>query len=100
MSDELLDEAGVAAALEELDGWERDGDTIVRSVEAPTFLSGIELVAAVGHRAEEADHHPDIDIRWRTVRFALSTHSAGGLTEKDMAMARQIDAEARRLVSE
>jgi 4a-hydroxytetrahydrobiopterin dehydratase len=48
-------------------------------------------VMAVGQLAEAADHHPDIDIRWRTLSFRLSTHSAGGLTEKDFALAREID---------
>ena len=59
---------------------------------AETFLDGIRLVAEVAHLAEQADHHPDIDIRWRTVTFRLSTHSAGGVTEKDIALARQINA--------
>lgn len=47
---------------------------------------------AVGRLAEEADHHPDIDIRWRTVRLALVTHDAGGITELDLALARAVDA--------
>ncbi len=58
----------------------------------PGFLDGIEAVRRVAERAEAADHHPDIDIRWRTVTFVLVTHSEGGITDKDVAMAREIDA--------
>ena len=63
----------------------------MRSVEAGSFLEGIELVRRVAEAAEASDHHPDIDIRWRTVTFRLSTHSEGGLTDKDLVMAGTID---------
>ena len=56
------------------------------------FPAALDFVVAVGNLAEEADHHPDIDIRWRTVRLALVTHDAGGITELDFALARAIDA--------
>ena len=56
-----------------------------------SFLDGIEAVSQVAQLAERADHHPDIDIRWRTVTFALATHSEGGITEKDLQLAREID---------
>ncbi len=76
-------------------GWERvGGDTLRRSVEAESFLDGIDLVRRVADVAEERDHHPDIDIRWRTVTFALSTHSAGGITTADLHLAEAIDAQA------
>ena len=81
----------VATALAHLSGWSGDVEGIERSVTAATFLDGIRLVAEVAHVAEQADHHPDIDIRWRTVTFRLSTHSAGGVTEKDITLARQIN---------
>jgi 4a-hydroxytetrahydrobiopterin dehydratase len=71
-------------------GWERSGDEIRRSVECASFPAAIDLVRKVADVAEERDHHPDIDIRWRTVRFALSTHSDGGLTQKDLDLAEQI----------
>ncbi|MFC4125566.1 4a-hydroxytetrahydrobiopterin dehydratase [Nocardia rhizosphaerae] len=87
----LLADPEITIALATLPEWSRDGDAITRTVEAPSFLDGIELVRKVAHAAEEADHHPDIDIRWRTVRFTLSTHSAGGLTALDTAMAHHID---------
>ena len=57
-----------------------------------SFLDGIDGVRRIAELAERADHHPDIDIRWRTVNLALSTHSAGGITEQDVALAREIDA--------
>lgn len=65
----------------DLPDWTRDDDTIRASFEAPDFLGGIALVQEVAAAAETMDHHPDIDIRWRTVAFALSTHSEGGLTQ-------------------
>lgn len=87
----VLTDDEVDAALPGLDGWERSGGALRRSVTFGSFLDGIEAVRRVADRAEQKDHHPDIDIRWRTVTFALVTHSAGGVTEKDVAMAREID---------
>jgi len=87
----LLDEDALGRELAGVPAWTRDGDSIRRVVEAASFPAAIDLVVAVGRLAEEADHHPDIDIRWRTVTFVLSTHSAGGLTEQDVALARAID---------
>jgi 4a-hydroxytetrahydrobiopterin dehydratase len=75
----------------ELSGWQRVGDSLERSVEAESFPAGIDLVRRVAGAAEEADHHPDIDIRWRTLTFRLSTHSEGGLTAKDLELAATID---------
>ena len=82
-----LTDAEVTAALAGLPGWARDGDVIAKTYELATFPKAIDFVVAVGERAEAADHHPDIDIRWRKVRLALTTHDAGGLTEKDVALA-------------
>jgi 4a-hydroxytetrahydrobiopterin dehydratase len=87
----LLDDDSVQDALVALPDWRRAGDALTRSVQAASFLAGIALVEAVARAAEEADHHPDIDIRWRRVTFTLSTHSAGGITEKDVALAHTID---------
>jgi 4a-hydroxytetrahydrobiopterin dehydratase len=88
---ELISAAELAAALADLPDWSGDPNGIERAVTAPSFLAGIRLVDAVAEAAEAADHHPDIDIRWRTVTFRLSTHSAGGVTGKDLALARRID---------
>ena len=88
----VLTDDQVDAALPDLNGWERKDGALRRAVKFPEFLAGIEAVRRVAERAEEKDHHPDIDIRWRTVTFALVTHSEGGITEKDVAMAHDIDA--------
>ncbi|MCX6394936.1 MAG: 4a-hydroxytetrahydrobiopterin dehydratase [Propionibacteriales bacterium] len=87
----LLPDAELDEALAAAPEWSRVGDSITRSVTSASFLAGLDLVVAVGRVAEEADHHPDIDIRWRTITFTLSTHSAGGLTAQDFALARVID---------
>ena len=86
-----LSDDQVTARLAELPEWERRGDEIVRSYQAPSFLEGIAFVRRLAELAEAANHHPDIDIRWRTVRIALTTHDDGGLSAKDFALAVQID---------
>ena len=77
----------------EVDGldWTREGEVLVKVVRRDDFAGALELVNAVGRLAEAADHHPDIDIRWNTVTLRLTTHSAGRLTDKDVALAKQID---------
>jgi 4a-hydroxytetrahydrobiopterin dehydratase len=81
----------VAAALAGLPGWSGDASAISRTVTAPSFLAGIRLVDAVAEAAEKADHHPDVDIRYTRITFRLSTHSAGGVTAKDLALAGELD---------
>jgi len=88
---EILDESALADKLTDLPGWTIEGKEITRVAELPTFPDAIAVVARVGVVAEEMDHHPDIDIRWRTLTFRCSTHSAGGVTRKDLELARQID---------
>lgn len=90
-SRDRLEPGQVAAGLAQLTGWEGDESAIVRTVQMPDFLGAIELVTAVAEVAEAMDHHPDIDIRWRTVRLALSTHSSGGVTETDLVAAAAIE---------
>jgi 4a-hydroxytetrahydrobiopterin dehydratase len=89
-----LSDDQVRAGLERLPGWSREGDAIVKTYELPAFLAAIDFVQRIATLAERADHHPDLDIRYRRVRVALSTHDAGGLTEKDLALAREIEAVA------
>ncbi len=86
-----LDQAALDAGLAALPLWRGDTEYLERIVAAPGFLAGIALVDEVAAVAEEMDHHPDIDIRWRRVRFGLTTHDAGGVTELDLALARRID---------
>jgi 4a-hydroxytetrahydrobiopterin dehydratase len=81
----------VSAALAEIPGWERSGSEIVRSIRFPEFIDGVRFVDRLAEMAEAADHHPDIDIRYRMVRLALTTHDEGGITDKDFALARQIN---------
>jgi len=87
----VLTDDQVDAALTGLTGWERADGALRRSVKFSEFLAGIDAVRRVGEHAEAKDHHPDIDIRWRTVTFALVTHSEGGITDKDVEMARDIN---------
>lgn len=74
-------------------GWELadDGKAIRRTYTQPSFRCALAFVAWIGELAEVADHHPDVDLRYKRVVVTLSTHSAGGLTEKDFAFARQLD---------
>jgi 4a-hydroxytetrahydrobiopterin dehydratase len=78
--------------LQALDGWAREGDAIVKTYELPTFMDAIAFVNGIAERAESANHHPDLDIRYRKVRVALSTHDQGGITDKDFALASEIEA--------
>jgi len=90
---ELLDDAAVTAALADLPGWDRTGDAIVRTASLPSFPAAIGVVDRVAEIAESRNHHPDIDIRWRTLTFRCSTHSAGGITDLDTALAGAISGE-------
>ncbi|WP_173136077.1 4a-hydroxytetrahydrobiopterin dehydratase [Kibdelosporangium persicum] len=89
---ELLTEDELTSALNHLTAWRRSGSAIERTVQLASFSQAIQVVNRVAEIAENDDHHPDIDIRWRTLRFVLSTHSAGGLTAKDTSLATEIDA--------
>jgi len=89
---EVLDAATVDAALAQGMSWERQGDELVKERRGKDFADSLAYVNAVGALAEEMDHHPDIDIRWNTVTLRLTTHSAGGLTDLDLDLARRIDA--------
>ena len=72
--------------------WQRDGEIISRTYEFKDFAAAMKFVNQVADLAEQAHHHPDMDIRWNRVALALTTHDAGGLTEKDFALAKQCDA--------
>lgn len=88
---DLLSAEEITSRLAELDGWSGDKSGISRSASLPTFPYAINVVDQVALAAEEMDHHPDIDIRWRTVTFRCATHSAGGVTERDFTLAEKID---------
>ena len=86
-----LSDTEVKAALADLPGWELTGADIVKEYKFADFVAAMAFVNKVADRAEAANHHPDIDIRWNKVRLALSTHSEGGLTPKDFALAHEIE---------
>jgi 4a-hydroxytetrahydrobiopterin dehydratase len=93
---DLLDAQQIHAALADHPHWESRDNALVRSVKAPDFMAGIRLVDEVAMAAEELNHHPDIDIRWTTITFRLSTHAKGGVTGYDVKLAGRIDAIADR----
>lgn len=81
----------VALRLLALPDWRLEAGELVRVVQFPDFRSALRFVDRVGELAEEAGHHPDIDIRYNRVRLSLVTHDAGGLTEKDFDLASRTD---------
>jgi 4a-hydroxytetrahydrobiopterin dehydratase len=89
----------VEQKLREVPAWRREGDEIRRSITAPDFPTAIRIVDEIAVEAEALNHHPDIDIRWRTLHLALTTHDKGGLTELDFDLAARIDAIVAKYVT-
>ena len=89
--DTPLAEAEIAEGLERLPEWTLEGKAIRRTVKAHTFMEGIRIVDTVAEASEVLNHHPDIDIRWTTLTFVCSTHTAGGITNLDFQLAARID---------
>ena len=87
----LLPDLDIQRALGKLPGWSRKGDALAKTFKLRTFPAAIELVNRVADAAERANHHPDIDIRYTAVTFTLSTHDAGGITQKDIDLAGEIE---------
>lgn len=87
----LLEPSALDEGLAGLPEWRREGDVIVRAVRSASFRAAIDLVNRVADAAEAADHHPDIEIVWRRVTFRLTSKASGGLTQRDLDMAAQID---------
>ena len=90
MSD-LLDESQIEDALKKLPDWELDGSSITRTIEFEEFMEGIDFINDLAELADEANHHPDIQIQYTKVTLTLTTHDANGLTEADLDMAQRID---------
>jgi len=88
----LLSDEEITAALAGLPGWSRSGDSITTTVQLADFRAAMLFTGAVAYLAETANHHPDVLIQWNKVTLTLSTHSAGGLTGADMALAERIGA--------
>ena len=85
-----LSDDEVTSALASLSGWSRSGDAIERTFTFQRFADGIAFVDRIAALADAADHHPDIDIRYTRIKVALSTHDAGGITQADVDLAKQI----------
>lgn len=93
----LLDDSEISRQVADLAGWSVEDKSLRRTYEFPDFPTAIDAVDQIAVDAEEMNHHPDIDIRWRTLRFTLSTHSEGGLTQLDIELAHRIQSVANDL---
>lgn len=87
----VLSDDEIRAGLADLPGWDRRDDEIEKHYELRSFPDAVAFVTRVGFLAEKANHHPDLDVRWRKVRVGLSTHDEGGITNKDLALAGEIE---------
>lgn len=87
----LLGQGELKKRLQSLDGWKSKGDFITKTFEFKDFMDGIRFIERVAKVAEEHEHHPDIHVRYTTVRLELQTHSEGGVTEWDLDLAKAID---------
>jgi 4a-hydroxytetrahydrobiopterin dehydratase len=87
---DVLTEPQIATELGTVPAWTREGNSITMVVKRKDFKDALLYLGAVAFLAETANHHPDIAISWNKVTLTLSTHSAGGLTAADFALARQI----------
>ncbi len=92
-----LDDEEITRALDGLAGWSGDATMIERTYTFPDFVTAVRGVDEVAVVAEDMDHHPDLDIRWRSVRVGLTTHAAGGVTQLDVEQAHRIAEIAARL---
>lgn len=86
-----LSDIEIQRGLGTLPGWSRKADTLVKTYHFATFPDGIAFLARVATIAESMNHHPDVDIRYTKVHFALSTHDQGGITAKDFDLAKAIE---------
>lgn len=87
----ILSAKEIKEAIKDLPEWDVEGKAIVRVFEFDDFEQAIDFVNGVAELAEDADHHPDMDIRYNKVRVILSTHSKGGITENDFDLAERLD---------
>jgi 4a-hydroxytetrahydrobiopterin dehydratase len=86
-----LDDDQIGSRLDELDGWERDGDAIAKAFKRGDFVGSVKFVDEIVEPAEDMGHHPDVSISWDEVRVSITTHSEGGLTANDFELAKRID---------
>ena len=88
---ELLTDDQIAEGLKVLGNWQRDGAALLRTAKLGSFPEAIQVVNRIAEIAERDDHHPDIDIRWRTLIFRCTTHCSGGISALDLSLASKID---------
>ncbi len=86
-----LSDSEIESQLDALGGWARQNEMLVKRYQFPSFPAAIAFVTHIGFLAEAAAHHPDLDIRYNKVNVALTTHDAGGISDKDFALAIAID---------
>lgn len=87
-----LSDGDIDERLAGLEGWERSGDAIVKRFDNGDFKGSVDFVNRLTPQAEEMNHHPDLEISWKTVTVTITTHSEGGITDNDFELARRIDA--------
>lgn len=78
-------------ALNDLPGWTFTNDTIHKNLSFDSYMEGIDFVSQLAIKAEEHNHHPDLTVSWRKVGVIFSTHDSGSVTEKDIAMAKEVE---------
>jgi 4a-hydroxytetrahydrobiopterin dehydratase len=91
----LSSDGEVKSALAELPGWKQQGKAITKTYDMKGFKAALAFVGTVGELAERADHHPDILIQFHKVTLTLWSHDVGGITDRDLRLARQIEAAAK-----
>lgn len=91
MAVKLLTQDEIDQRLGDLPQWKREGETITRQLVFKNFREVVAFLVLIAFDAEEADHHPDVTINYKRLNLSLSTHHAGGLTQKDFSLARKID---------
>lgn len=87
LTDQQIDDA-----LAGLDGWDRDGDAVTKTYELDGFPEAIDFIGRIAPEAEDMNHHPEIRNVYATVEIRLTSHDAGGITQRDVDLARRIDA--------
>src|ERR1700675_1504525 len=91
----LSSDAEIEGALKELPGWKRQGNALQKTFDLKGFKAGMAFAGTVGELADRADHHPDILIQFHKVTLTLSSHDKGGITDRDLRLARQVEAAAK-----
>ena len=91
----LASDSEIKGALAELPGWQRQGNALEKTFDLKGFKAAMAFSGTVGELADRADHHPDIFIQYSKVTLTLSSHDKGGITDRDLRLARQIEAAAK-----